>query len=242
MEKVSIVIPVHNIIKRGFKRVLNSVNSLQEQMDCIAEIIVVDSSEKRQFEMLGGLLEKTHAIHVHVPGITIMNKPILLNKGISMATGKYIMCTDADYLFKKDFLRECEKQRGEKKIIFKEVKMLPPISNISKDGIKAWRFPKAPFNQWKKLANGACQYASKEFFLKFPYDERMDGFGAMDNLTAYVAFNNGLEIVWMTASEILHQHHPIEKKMSGTMKKRFDRNQEILSNYRKMNKLPQLLK
>jgi glycosyltransferase involved in cell wall biosynthesis len=241
LDKVTIIIPVHNIIKRGFKRVLNSVQSLELQQSYLDEIIVVDSSELRQFEMLNDLLKLTKAKHYHLP-LDNFNKPKLLNYGINKAESKFIMCTDSDYIFRKDFLKECERVRGEKVIIFKEVKMLPPISNINLSRIKTWNFPKSKFNQWKKLANGACQYATKKFFTENPYFEEMEGFGAMDNLTAYVAYNKGLKIHWLTQSEILHQYHQIENKMGGTNKKKFNKNQQVLEKYRKKYNLPKLLK
>jgi len=117
-----------------------------------------------------------------------------------------------------------------------------PAANITKNRVKSWNFPQCKFNPWGTLANGAMQHASKEFFLKHPYNEEMSGFGAMDNLTAYVSFNNGLNIVWMDESEILHQHHPIEKKMCGDNLLKFQRNQRILQDYVNKYDLPKLLK
>ena len=41
-----------------------------------------------------------------IEGLKDFNKPILLNEGIKRTTGEYILCTDADYIFRSDF-SEC---------------------------------------------------------------------------------------------------------------------------------------
>lgn len=239
MEKVSIIIPIHNIMRRGYLRVRYSVLSLQSQKDFIDEIIIVDSSEKNQYDMLHVLLNGFDVRHVHFP-LHSFNKPKLLNKGIQLAKSKYIMCTDGDYLFKKDFLFHCERLRSEKRILHKQVRMLPNM-RINDSTVTSWAFPKSPYNKWGKLANGACQYAIKEFFISNPYPEEMDGYSAMDNLMTYIAYNNGLEVVWIDESDILHQYHAIENKMGGSNRAKFDRNQATLQKYINDNNLPCLL-
>ncbi len=239
MEKVSIIIPIHNIMRRGYLRVRYSVLSLQSQKDFIDEIIIVDSSEKNQYDMLHVLLNGFDVRHVHFP-LHSFNKPKLLNKGIQLAKSKYIMCTDGDYLFEKSFLFHCERLRSEKRILHKQVRMLPNM-RINDSTVTSWAFPKSPYNKWGKLANGACQYATKEFFISNPYPEEMDGYSAMDNLMTYIAYNKGLEVVWIDESDILHQYHAIENKMGGSNRAKFDRNQAILQKYINDNNLPCLL-
>ena len=178
--------------------------------------------------------------HVHTPQMSF-NKPLLLNIGIKMSKGEYIMCTDADYLFRSDFLKVCVGLRGETVLMHKHVKMLPNM-RVSQTSIVNWRFPKSGFNKWGTLANGACQYAHRDFFLSNPYPEEMDGYSAMDNIMTYMAYNNGLEIKWIEDSEILHQHHRIENKMGGENRAKFDRNQQVLNDYIKKYNLPCLLK
>lgn len=234
---VTVILPIYNLRKRGLKRVLNSVFSLQNQK---CDVIVVDGSEEGQYNDLAMLLRGLKVEHVHLP-LKEFNKPKLLNKGIELSTTKYIFCSDADYIFRSDLISVCEVMRGEKVLLHKKVKMLP-AANITTQRIKQWSFPPCKFNPWGTLANGAMQYATREFFIEFPYNEEMSGFGAMDNLTAYVAANNGFKIRWVSDSEILHQHHEIEKKMSGENLRKFKRNQKILQDYVDLNGLPTLLK
>lgn len=208
-------------------------------MDYIEDIIIVDSSEKIQYDMLNALLQSLNVKHIHYP-LYDFNKPKLLNKGIQEANSKYIMATDCDYIFKSDFMKVCSEQRNENRMMHKQVKMLPNM-NMSKEKIALWKFPAAGFNIWGKLANGACQYATKEYFVNNPYPEDMAGFSGMDNIMTYMAFKEGLEIHWINESEILHQYHSVVNKMHGHNRKPFDDNQKKLNDYIRDNNLPCLL-
>lgn len=237
---VTVIIPIHNILKRGYLRVFNSCYSLVRQSD-LKEIIIVDSSNDIEHEMLLDIVSRLDKIRVIRVKSKSFNKPLLLNTGIKHSLSEWVMCTDADYLFKSDFLDVCKEQRSEGSILFKEVKMLPNIQ-IRRGSINSWSFPQSNFNEWGHLANGACQYATRQFFLSNPYPEEMDGFGAMDNIMAYIAYNNGLKIKWITESEILHQYHKVEKFRTQDDNAKFKRNQKILADYIKQYKLPKLLK
>ena len=233
---VTVILPIYNLRKRGLKRVYNSVYSLQKQ-DC--EIIVVDGSNDAQYNEMKQLLKGFRVEHYHLP-LEEFNKPILLNKGIELADTEYIFCSDADYIFKHNLINVCKDYRGNNILLHKKVKMLPSV-NITKSRIDKWTFPKCNYNAWGTLANGAMQYSTKQFFLDNPYNEEMSGFGGMDNLTAYMAHKNWVAIVWVDESEMLHQHHPIENKMSGSNAIKFKRNQKILADYIREHNLPTLL-
>lgn len=170
------------------------------------------------------------------------NKPKLLNRGIEMSQTDYIMCTDADYVFSKDMLQIAQGYRSKERFLHKEVKMMPRI-NMTKARVDRWYFPKSPFNQWGKLANGAMQYAHKDFFTNEPYEERIVGFEAMDNLQAYKAKNYGLEVFWIPKGEgeILHQYHRTEKRQTQGMVKQSEANQKILREYTKEHNIAMIL-
>ena len=233
---VTVILPIYNIRGRGFKRVLNSVYSLQKQ-NC--DIIIVDGSEENQYLNLKAILKNVTVRHLWVPMLEF-NKPRLLNIGIKYSKTEYIFCSDADYIFSPGLIDICERERGEATLLHKKVKMLPAV-NITTTRINNWRFPACKYNVWNTLANGAMQYSTRKFFTDNPYNDEMSGFGAMDNLTTYVAFKNGFNIVWVEDGEILHQHHPIEKKMSGENMRKFERNQKVLADYIKKYRLPKLL-
>lgn len=241
MKKVSIIIPVWNLGKRGVKRVFFSCYSLWVQQGYMDKVIVVDgSTNNTDYNNLNGLIGKlAYVDHVRYP-ISTFNKPKLLNEGVRRANTKWVFCTDADYVFSKDVLGICEEHRADDRMLHKEVKMLRRI-NMTTARIDRWKFPAAEYNEWGKLANGAMQYATKDFFTNNPYPEEMEGFGAMDNIMAYMASNAGLKIYWVKEGEILHQYHKVEKFRNGINNKQFHRNQDILRSYIKRNKLKQVI-
>ena len=148
------------------------------------------------------------------------------------------MCTDADYIFRSDFLKACQTHRTEKRILFKEVKMLKKC-NIFNKRLDRWDWggcfedPVQPYNPFGRKANGACQYATREWFLDNLYDERMLGWGAMDNLTKWKALATGLEEFWIEDSEILHQHHKLLKHRTKESKDQFSKNIQIVHEYKR---------
>jgi hypothetical protein len=236
LNQVTVILPIWNIHKRGIKRILLGIHSLRNQ-NC--DVIIVDGSDKLKYDDLSGFLKKYEVLHFHLP-LAEFNKPKLLNKGIELSKTEYVFCSDADYIFKSDLIEVCSKYHGSNILMHKKVRMLPAI-NLNESRVNNWHFPKCKFNHWGTYANGAMQYAERKFFIQNPYLEEMDGFGAMDNLTTYIAYNNGLKIIWIEESEILHQDHPIERKMSGDNKRKFERNQKILQDYVDKNNLPILL-
>lgn len=235
---IDVIIPVWNIRRRGLQRVYYSCLSLLQTGD-VNNILVIDGSKSKEYNDLSELLKGLKVKHIHYP-LEVFNKPKLLNKGINESTTEYVLCTDCDYLFKSDLLKICKQKRSPYKMLHKEVMMLPN-TNISPDRIKRWKFPKGRPNRWGKLANGALQYTTREWFLANPYPEEMEGWGAMDNIMAYKAKATGLKIEWITESEILHQYHRVEKFENSMDGKRFNRNQKILSNYIKEHKLAKML-
>lgn len=208
---IDIIIPVWNLKERGIDRVWNSVYSLSFQAEYINKIIIVDGSTPENFDFLAKRLAPLQGlvIHQYYP-LKEYNQPKLFNRGIAMSKAEYIMTTGADFLFSRDFLGWCMHYRDPDKLLHKEVKMLPKI-HISKYRIEKWEFPDAPYNQYGKRANGGCQYATSEFFKKVGYDERLSGFGCMDNMLAYQAIINDMHIHWIAEGEILHQWHTVKR-------------------------------
>lgn len=225
---IDVIIPVYNLMKRGLDRVYYSCLSLEEQ-NC--NIWVINGSNQKEFNSLNNKLTRLRVNHIHFP-MNEFNKPKLLNKGIQLSKATYILCTDADYLFKYDFIETCEKNVNEKRMLLKAVGLLPKI-RIYHHKISAWRFPKTALYIHKgkygeNLANGGCQLAIRKWFLLNPYNERMSGWGGMDNLCVNTA-RKTLEIFWLKESEILHQYHRQEKNLTEKDKELFNCNQQILN-------------
>ena len=168
--------------------------------------------------------------HIHCEN-KVFNKSWLLNEGIKLATSDYVMCTDADYMFKKDFIESASKKCNKDKFILKEVMNLSECK-MTFEMIEKWVMPRtAPYvfqHKGKNLANGGCQLTSRQWFIDNPYDERLIGCGGMDNLCVYKAEYTGLKIEWMKESEIVHQWHRIDKFNHPNKVKQFKENQRIL--------------
>jgi len=235
---IDVVIPIYNIKKRGFDRLDYMLYSLHKQ-DVRKAIIVDSSNDGGEHEIKHITKNYNFGQYLHLRSQEF-NKPKLLNYGIGQATTDYIMCTDVDYIFSSDYIRVCKVHRSETKMLYKEVQMLPKMI-IRKKNIDIWQFPKTTDNPHNKLANGACQYTTRKWFIENPYDERMSGWGVMDNMNCYMAKKSGLEIEWLDQGKILHQWHQVYKLRTSQSHKDFNRNVQILHNYRSENNLPKLL-
>lgn len=231
---LDIIIPVFNIKNRGLKRIYWSLESLSRQTVMPNKVYIIDGSNMAQYSQLKEFTDQfDFCEHISSP-MYVFNKPVLHNIGIQKSNAEWIMCTDADYLFKQDFIETTQQFRNKKTFLLKAVGMLPsyPI-NIGR--IEKWRWPKVRLNIYEgnngeNLANGACQYTTRKWFLDNPYDERMEGWGAMDNLQIEKA-KRTLEIFWMEDSEILHQYHPVLKNKTVQDQERFNHNQQILKEF-----------
>lgn len=212
---IDVIIPVWNLATRGLERVYYSVYSLQQ--DC--EITVVNGSGKGEFKQLDDLIGNL-CKHIHYP-IDDLNLPILHNHGILESKCEYILRTDADYLFRKDFIETIKGRIGENKFLLKQVYKLGKM-NITIPRIKAWKFQKGLI--WEKEGDGACQVATKKWFLENPYDESMRLYGVMDNDMHYRANLKGMEVEWIEESEILHMWHKVDWRDNTEKAEQFEKN------------------
>jgi len=235
---IDIILSVWNISNRGYERVLNMLFSLSLQRSFFGKIFIIDGG--KEYASLNNSIKRyTFTDHVRFPKDEF-NKPMMINEGIRLSSADYCLVTDCDYIFSPDLLRLCSQYVDKDEIIFKEVFMLPRMK-ITEQNILKWNFPRCKLNQWGHLANGAMQLACRNFFLKNPYPEQMSGFGAMDNIMAYMAKAEGLQIQWMKEGVILHQWHPIFKFRTKEDTWRFKRNQYILEQYKKSHNLEKIL-
>ena len=243
--KVDVIIPVHNIKKRGFKRLHLLCHSLMLQSDFIGKVYVPDSSTNEQYKMAGMMVDTFDFVDHFKVDNQFFNKPKLINEAIKRSKSDYIFVTDCDYIFSKDLLKHCENRRDKKTILFKKTMDLPNMNYLNTSIIDRWKFPRLRKNAWGTLANGAMQYAHRDFFIKAIKDTpeylNMEGWGAMDNIIAYIAKHQGLNIHWIEEGLILHQYHRSEKRRDSMDVKRFNSNQKILMDYCRKTNQPQTL-
>ena len=243
--KVDVIVPVHNIIKRGAKRIHLLCHSLKCQSDKIGKVYIPDSSDTKQYKDVDRMVSMFPFVEHFPVENPLFNKPKLINEAIKRSDSEYIFLTDCDYIFSKDILSHCERYRGKENIIFKKTLDLPSMNYLSTSIIDRWRFPKPRKNMWGTLANGAMQYAHRDFFIKAIKDNpeylKMEGWGAMDNIIAYIANHEKMKIIWMNNGTILHQFHKSLKRKDSMDVKRFNNNQKILMEYCRKTNQPQTL-
>lgn len=104
MEKVTVVVPVYN----AEKYLRECVESIQKQTYTDIEIILVDDGAKDGSPKLCDVLQKKDSrikvIHKENEGAGKSR-----NKGIELATGKYILFVDSDDYIKPDLIEKCVK-------------------------------------------------------------------------------------------------------------------------------------
>ncbi len=230
---MDIVIPIHQIFDRGLERVYFSLLSLSYQTTRPKTVWVMNSSRSGEFRMLDRLISKFDFVeHIGMDNKEF-NKCKLLNAGIKLSDEKFVMCTDADYIFRSDFVDVCNGLMAEGTLLLKAVYELPKM-RITDTLVKLYSFPKGKINFYKSkatgenLANGACQLTAREWFLQNPYDERMSNLGGMDNLCVMKARDQKMDIKWIEDSHIFHQWHKISKLKIDPQ---FEKNQDIIREY-----------
>jgi hypothetical protein len=238
--ELSIICFVHNIGNRGACRLNNFLYSIRNQdSDISPEIMIVDISNDSSFTKVNDLCAKYDANHIYkkMRG-KIWNKSQGLNIGIKRSKSKYTMCTDVDYIFKKNFISTLWKEKHKKYMLLCKVHMLGKKDDVKEfsmrdfDGLnKKGRF----FG--KNSANGACQFTNTSWFKKVRgYDEKLAMWGGMDNDMVFRARSYGLSIKWLhTKTAILHQWHPIFKINKLATAHRTE-NEKRLNNKRKMRR------
>ncbi len=223
---MNVIIPVYNIRKRGYERLHFSIYSLQNQ-SVVPNIYICDGSSMGQEHDIRNIAKTNGANYIHVD-LKEFNKPILLNKGLAICNDEPTMCTDVDYIFKKDFCKTLMKNYKDDRYIVKQV-MMSPTRLPTQKMIDDWDFPMIYLNKYGKMADGACQFASKEWFNRCGgYDERMAGWGCMDNQMTKRASLGDMEVFWMEESVIIHQWHKVEKGKKARDITNAKRNRNIL--------------
>ena len=205
---IDIIIPIHNLASRGLKRVVWSLYSLRKNSFNVGQVFIVNSSKPREFDTLHKMLIESGLSAIHIKYTApALNKPRLYNYAISLSKSDFIMCTDADYLFKQDFFFAASKYWNDQTFIMKKVYMLPSSCFPNAELIDSWQWPKTEIFPWGDHACGACQLTTRQWFLDNTYPENMEGLGAMDVYQKLQAKRTGLKLHWLKESQILHQYH-----------------------------------
>jgi len=207
---LSIVIGVKN---RVGARADNCLKSLYTQTDKNFEIIIIDwGSTKNHQKEYRDLCKKYDARYYYVD-VDGWNRTKSLNVGVSKAWRDYVMTTDIDMVFKKDFIQELRKVMRPNRFIW-----TIPIFLSKK--FTAERFSKhIPNNYFIVIRNGlkqqgksygTIQCARRSWWLEVGgYDERMKDYCPEDQDVFKRARKYGLKLYRLIESSCVHQSHGV---------------------------------
>ncbi len=213
---ITAIIPVRN---RSGVRVENCLRSLRWQQTVNAFDIVVSDlgSTGPHRQSIAELAQRYNARLVYSPYDGLWNRSLALNIGIRASNTDYVFCTDADMLFKPNFLESAlavQEELGGEAMVLCRCHDLPPYVPE-----KLWEVADYPMLERgshirKTSGVGACQVARKSFFEDtHGYDEKYVFWGSEDVDMTARAEQYGLQLTWMSdRTSMLHQWHRTLKR------------------------------
>jgi FkbM family methyltransferase len=173
-------------------------------------VIVMDGSRADEFAAVEAITaDFPFVLHVAHP-LQRFNMPVLFNRGIERARTPYLFCTGADFLYRKDFFERLGQVMTPESFVTVPVQMLPRCE-VTEEMVAAWTFPPTHANTFGAWADGLQCFHRRWYDCAGGYDERMAGWGGMDNDHHFRARRAGLKCRWLDGVEVLHIWHPTEK-------------------------------
>jgi len=228
---ITVIIAIKDIESRGYVRIFNNLYSLSIQTQ-IPEVFIVDGSNKEKFAETDEYIKFfSFAKHVFFPQ-EVFNKSLLYNIGIRMAKTKYLLMSDIDYMYERNFIETVGQKLTEHNFILCRSMDLPEKVEITLNDIKnLYQELKSTGSLHIISGDGACQASLASWFYKVRgYDERMKRLGAMDNDMHKRAKLDSLKIVWIQNTSLLHQWHFIEKWKTPIDREQLEKNRDIFMN------------
>ena len=211
---ISVVVPVRN---RTGLRLENCLRSLrwQEGVDAAAvEIALSDfGSDAEHAARIDELAARHGARVVRVRTDETWNRSRALNVALRRASGPVALCTDADILFEKNFLRTALGRLGGapgSSMVLCRCLDLPDMGPERLFEPEEFESLKARSQMRKAMGTGACQATSTAWLASVGgYDEKYVHWGFEDKDLAYRASKAGLALEWIHGeTSMLHQWHP----------------------------------
>ena len=115
-KKISIIISAYNEEKVIYKK-LENITNLNYPKKNIEIVVVNDCSDDKTEDEIKRFIEDYNDIEVvYIKNLKRSGKSVSLNKAIKMAKGEYILLTDANIMFDKDYLKNLIKSMKNSKI------------------------------------------------------------------------------------------------------------------------------
>lgn len=206
---LTVIMPVYQLAGRGLDRIDRSLYSVALNA-LVPPVIVMDGSRPDQFAAVEAITAKYPFVqHVAWP-LQRLNLPMLFNRGIERAQTPYLFCTGADFLYRRDFFACLLDAMTSDSFVTVPVQMLPRCE-VTEAMVAAWSFPPTHPNAFGEWADGLQCFHRRWYERAGGYDERMAGWGGMDNDHHFRARRAGLHCRWLEGSAVLHIWHETEK-------------------------------
>ncbi|MBW2978074.1 glycosyltransferase [Candidatus Woesearchaeota archaeon] len=210
-EDITVVIGVKD---RYSFRMINSLKSIRNQdyPQALIKIIIVDYDTKKELiQKFKKMIGKYNANYIRVNNKPLWSRAHAMNIGIKRTTTKYILCSDEDIIFERDYIKRAikELQKNSFQVILSQCFDLPKI-----------KINKIDFNKFKRLAKPRDIYKRKcayginltlrYFYYKVRgYDEfyKLWGYEDKDLIKRFEMFGLNIKLI-KNKSIYFHQWHP----------------------------------
>ncbi len=247
-ENISVVIGVRNRLDYRLENALKSIRN-QDYFQDMIEIILVDYGSDISFvEKFKKLCNRFDADYIRVDNVNVWNRSHALNIGIKKCNTKYVLCSDVDIIFEKNYFYEClkELQRDSMQIVWRD--MLDLFERDISEGfdvVKGYDFLKKKSVLRAKIEKSNYSFGlgiiftlKKHFFEIRGYDEYYTYWGCEDDDIAKRFKMCGLKFKNISdRASYLHQWHPkyegLDEKKENIIKRNrnyFKRINSVLRN------------
>ena len=210
-EDITVVMGVKNIF--DCERIVNSLESIrnQEYDQSLVRINLVDyDSDSSLIQYYQQICKVYNVLYTRVNGKAIWSRAHALNIGIRNAKTKYILCTDADIIFERNYIKEAIKElkKDPLQVIIAPAFDLPDIPTRGKECVQLKSLAQIRYKDIKNWAG--INLALTYFYHKIRgYVEQYKMWGSEDEdlikrLKLFALKNKPIE----NSTFFLHQYHP----------------------------------
>ncbi|MFA5856465.1 MAG: glycosyltransferase [Candidatus Pacearchaeota archaeon] len=233
---ITIIIPWKDI---GVDRIENSLKSIlnQDYSHSLIRTLVIDYGSKKNIEKIKDLCKQNNAEYIRVDGVKFWNRSHALNIGIKKSKSKYILATDIDIIFEKNYLSSCVRELKENPFQLVYVDMFDCSNDISlkypdkiKDYYKIKIRSKKRVNPGILHGSSICFTLRDFFYMINGYDEeyKIWGYEDFDLLQRFGQVGIIPKNISNKTSHI-HQFHPPKEGVSDLKEKdiQINKNRDI---------------
>jgi len=219
---ISIIYCIKDRDPRNLRNCLRTLTT-QDAFDNDIEIVLVDYGSQMDFRTeYRNTCAQYDARLISVDPVTQFCKTHALNIGIrhSNPNARYVLCSDVDMLYARNFMATLTKVLTEKESRFVtcgHYALKPGAAHPDTDVIESFdRLCDPKYHESFRCWPGPCQAASREWVFRVRgLDERFVRYGPEDADLQRRAARSGLEVVWIhDRTTLLHQWHLTQWQMA----------------------------